>query len=410
MAKRPKAYRRPIYETVLARAHEERRFIQVLAGPRQVGKTTLARQVMDAVGVPAHIASADDPALRDRAWLETQWQIGRQQARNGGRAGGLLVIDEIQKVPAWSEITKRLWDEDTAAGLPLRVMLLGSAPLLVQRGLTESLAGRFELIRVGHWSFAEMRDAFGFDLDRYLVFGGYPGAAALIGDPDRWTAYVLDSLVETSLARDILLLTRVDKPMLLRQLFRLACERSGDILPYSRMLDRLEGAGNTTTLAGYLLLLAGAGLATGLPKHDDAPRRRASSPKLLALNTALLTAVNGWDPLAALEDAGSRGRLIETAIGAHLLNAGQHLSVGYWREGSREVDFVVRRSGGSATGEPSTLALGVASGRERESRSGLAEFGSRAPGARSLVVGNDGVAVEEFLATDPADWLGPATG
>ncbi|HET7141555.1 MAG TPA: AAA family ATPase, partial [Candidatus Limnocylindria bacterium] len=163
-----KQYRRPVYETILARAHEPRRFIQVLAGPRQVGKTTLARQVMDAVGVPAHFASADDPALRESGWLETQWEIGRLRARNGGRAGGLLVMDEIQKIPAWSESVKRLWDEDTADGLELRVMLLGSAPLLVQKGLTESLAGRFELIRVSHWSFPEMRDGFGWSLAQYL--------------------------------------------------------------------------------------------------------------------------------------------------------------------------------------------------------------------------------------------------
>jgi len=191
-------YRRPVYDTILGRAHEPRRFLQVLAGPRQVGKTTLARQVMDAVGVPAHMASADDPALRESGWLETQWEIGRLRARNGGRAGGLLVMDEIQKIPAWSESVKRLWDEDTAAALPLRVMLLGSAPLLVQKGLTESLAGRFELIRVSHWSFAEMRDAFGWTLEQYLYFGGYPGAADLISDEERWSRYLLDSLVETT--------------------------------------------------------------------------------------------------------------------------------------------------------------------------------------------------------------------
>jgi predicted AAA+ superfamily ATPase len=407
MPRRPekKPYRRPVYETVLARAHEPRRFIQVLAGPRQVGKTTLARQVMDAVGVPAHFASADDPALRAHAWLETQWEIGRLRARNGGRAGGLLVMDEIQKIPAWSESVKRLWDEDTADGLELRVMLLGSAPLLVQKGLTESLAGRFELIRVSHWSFPEMRDAFGWTLDQYLYFGGYPGAADLIADEDRWSRYLLDSLVETTLARDLLLLTRVDKPALLRQLFRLGCEHSAEVVPYSRMLGRLTDAGNTTTLSHYIELLAGSGMLTGLPKYDGtdaAARRRASSPKLLALNTALMTAGSGRSFEAARADAEFWGRLVETAVGAHLANGPAPGRVGYWRQASREVDFVV------APHEPGgrPLAIEVTSGRGRDSQSGLAAFERVNPGARRLQVGGRGMGLEEFLSEPAASWVG----
>ncbi len=399
-----KPYRRPIYETVLSRAHEPRRFIQVLAGPRQVGKTTLARQVMDAVGVPAHFASADDPALREHGWLETQWEIGRLRARNGGRAGGLLVMDEIQKIPAWSESVKRLWDEDTAAGLPLRVMLLGSSPLLVQKGLTESLAGRFELIRVSHWSFPEMRDAFGWTLDRYLYFGGYPGAADLVTDEDRWSRYLLDSLVETTLARDVLLLTRVDKPTLLRQLFRLGCEHSAEVVPYSRMLGRLTDAGNTTTLAHYIDLLAGSGMLTGLPKYDGPAgvgRRRASSPKLLALNTALMTAGSGRSFEAARADAQFWGRLVETAVGAHLANGPTPGRIGYWRQGSREVDFVVAPN--DAGGAP--LAIEVASGRGRDSQPGSAAFTRLHPNVRRLQIGGRGMELEEFLSEPASSWI-----
>jgi uncharacterized protein len=393
--KRPTVlYRRPIYGTIAARVHEERRFIQVLAGPRQVGKTTLARQVMDEVGLPAHLASADDPALRDRGWLETQWQIGRTRARDGGRAGGLLVMDEIQKIPDWSELVKRLWDEDTASGIPLRVMLLGSAPLLVQHGLTESLAGRFELIRVSHWSFDEMRDAFGFDLDRYLFFGGYPGAAALAGDHERWRSYVLDSLVETSLARDLLLMARVDKPALLRQLFRLGCERSGEVLPYHQMLGRLHDAGNTVTLAHYLELLAGAGLLRGLPKYaPDRIRQRASSPKLLAMNTALISVMAGRSPDEALADEVLRGRLVDAAVAAQLASIrGAELS--YWRRGSELVDFVARRRDGPP------LAVRVASGP-----SGVAGFRREFGDVRALIVGADGVELGEFLEREPDEWL-----
>jgi predicted AAA+ superfamily ATPase len=407
MARRPskKPYRRPVYETILARAHEPRRFIQVLAGPRQVGKTTLARQVMDAVGVPAHFASADDPALRESGWLETQWEIGRLRARNGGRAGGLLVMDEIQKIPAWSESVKRFWDEDTADGLPLRVMLLGSAPLLVQKGLTESLAGRFELIRVSHWSYPEMRDAFGWSLDQYLFFGGYPGAADLIGDEERWSRYLLDSLVETTVARDILLMTRVDKPALLRQLFRLGCERSAEVVPYQQLQARLADAGNTTTLAHYLELLAGSGMLTGLPKYDgpDASvRRRASSPKLLAPNTALMTAGSGRSFEAARADADFWGRLVETAVGAHLANGSHPERLTYWKPGSREVDYVVAPP--PAGGRP--LAIEVASGRRREVQPGMAAFERAHPELRRLQIGGRGMGLEEFLAEPAESWFG----
>jgi uncharacterized protein len=393
-------YRRPVYEAILGRAHEPRRFLQVLAGPRQVGKTTLARQVMEAVGVPAHFASADDPALREQGWLETQWEIGRLRARNGGRAGGLLVMDEIQKVPAWAESVKRLWDEDTAAGLALRVMLLGSAPLLVQKGLTESLAGRFELIRVSHWSYSEMRDAFGWSLERYLFFGGYPGSADLIGDEERWARYILDSLVETTLSRDILLLTRVDKPVLLRQLFRLGCERSGEVVSYTRMLGRLAGAGNTTTLAHYLDLLSGSGLLTGLPKHaGEVIRQRGSSPKLLVLNTALIGASSGLSFEAARADARLWTRLAETAVGAHLANHGvRGVELGYWRMSSQEVDYVVARRGAPP------LAFDLELG-PRSSSSGFSAFALLNPEARQLVVGAGGIDLEEFLSEPASHWL-----
>ena len=399
--KRPASpYRRPVYAAILARAHEPRRFLQVLAGPRQVGKTTLARQVMDAVGVPAHFASADDPALRAHGWLETQWEVGRLRARNGGRAGGLVVIDEIQKVPGWSESVKRLWDEDTAAELPLRVMLLGSAPLLVQKGLTESLAGRFELIGVSHWSYAEMRDAFGWSLEQYLFFGGYPGSADLIGDEERWARYILDSLVETTLSRDILLLTRVDKPVLLRELFRLGCDRSGEVVSYTQMLGQLAGAGNTTTLAHYVDLLSASGLLTGLPKFaGEVVRQRGSSPKLLILNTALIGASSGLSFAAARADGALWARLAETAVGAHLANGrGRGVELGYWRQGHLEVDYVAA----SRAGAP--LVFDVER-RPAATSAAFSAFERRNPGARRLVIGGRGIDLEEFLSEPAMHWL-----
>jgi len=385
-------YRRPAFATLLARVREPRRFIQVLAGPRQVGKTTLAKQVIDALAVSSHMVSADEPALRDRDWLIQQWELARVSAADEPT---LLVLDEIQKISGWSETVKRLWDEDTAAGRKLKVMILGSAPLLVQRGLTESLAGRFEIVRLGHWSFDEMRDAFGWDLDRYLFFGGYPGAAALSSDLGRWRAYVLDSLIETTISRDVLLMTRVDKPALLRQLFRLACEYSGQIVAFTKLLGQLQDAGNTVTLAHYLELLSGAGMVTGLSKYSGSRvRQRGSSPKLLALNNALITATLELSP-NDVQDQTWRGRLVESAVGAHLLRS---TNVWYWRQGDLEVDYVVRVG-------RSVFALEVKSGVREEPMRGLSAFTHRFRGARPLVIGPAGIHVEDFLASEPVRWL-----
>lgn len=385
------AYTRPALGTIVRRWGEPRRFVHVLAGPRQVGKTTLARQALERLELTSRYASADGVAGRDREWIEEQWGLGRLLAREGGRRGALLVLDEVQKVPGWSETVKRLWDEDTATRTKLRVALLDSSPLLVGRGLTESLAGRFEVLRIAQWDFSEMHDAFGWGLERHVFFGGYPGAAPLVGDEERWRASILDSLVETSVSRDILLLTRVDKPALLRQLFGLGCAYSGQVLSYTKMLGQLHDAGNTTTLAHYLELLRGAGLMAGLAKFSGSElRRRGSSPKLLALDTGLVSAVAGRPLAEVRRDGEAWGRLVETAVGAHLVRAG--LDVSWWRDGSREVDFVVRR------GERVT-AVEVKSGRRRGTLPGMSAFAARFPPERRLVVGGDGVPLEEFLSS-----------
>ena len=332
------SFQRDYAVPLAARLREPQRFLQVLAGPRQVGKTTMVQQVLAEFEGRSVFVSADEPALRDTAWVAAQWERARLVAKDAGKRGAVLVLDEVQKIPAWSEAVKRLWDEDTRTRLPLRIVLLGSAPLLVQRGLSESLAGRFEILHLPHWSFAEMRAAFGYSLEQYLYFGGYPGAAPLADDPPRWRRYLLDALVETTIARDLLLLTRVDKPALLRRLFELGCRYSGQVLSYTKMLGQLHDAGNTTTLAHYLELLAGAGMITGLPKFAGAAvRSRGSSPKLQVFNTALLTAQSGLTPSEARADREFWGRLTESAVGAHLANAAACglCQLFYWREGNR---------------------------------------------------------------------------
>lgn len=400
---RSPAFQRDYATALAARLGEPRRFLQVVAGPRQVGKTTLVQQVLSEFDRPNVFVSADEPALRDAAWLAAQWERARLLAKDAGKRGAVLALDEVQKVPGWLEAVKRLWDEDTRARLPLRVVLLGSAPLLVQRGLSESLAGRFEILHLPHWSFAETRAAFGYSLEQYLYFGGYPGAAPLADDPVRWRRYLLDALVETTIARDVLLLTRVDKPALLRRLFELGCRYSGQVLSYTKMLGQLHDAGNTTTLAHYLELLAGAGMLTGLPKYAGAAvRSRGSSPKLQVFNTALLTAQSGLTPAEARADREFWGRLTESAVGAHLANAAACgvCELFYWREGNREVDFVVRAG-------RRLVAIEVKSGRAPVAHSGLAAFSEAFKPKRTLLVGGDGIPVEEFLSRPVADWLQP---
>ena len=380
---------------------EPRRFIQVLAGPRQVGKTTLARQMMAEKGVISHYATADEPTLRDRTWLEQQWETGRLRTRDQATRA-ILVLDEIQKVSGWSETVKRLWDEDTHAGVALKVMVLGSAPLLIERGLTESLAGRFEVIRVPHWSFAEMREAFGWTVEQYVYFGGYPGSAPLIGEPARWRSYLVDSLIETTISRDILLMTRVDKPALLRRLFQLGCAYSGQILSYQKMLGQLQDAGNTVTLAHYLELLEGAGMVMGLMKYSHGQvRQKGSSPKLQVLNTALMAAQGGKTFEEVRGSGDEWGRYVESSVGAHLVNtsAGTGLAVTYWRERNHEVDFVLQRG-------TECVAVEVKSGRRRESLPGMAAFAKHFSPKKTLLVGAQGIALKEFLGQPAEHWFG----
>lgn len=389
------------YRTQLAtlsrRLQEPRRFLQILAGPRQVGKTTLARQAMAAFQGESFYATADLPAAPDALWVEQQWRLARIMANRGP---ALLVLDEVHKVPRWSEVVKMLWDQDSGTGCALQVVLLGSSQFLLHQGLTESLAGRYEQIRVPHWSFTEMREAFGWGVDQFVYFGGYPGAAALVVDEFRWRAYILDAIIEPTISRDVMQLTRIDKPALLRRLFVLGCAYSGQVLSYQKMTGQLQDAGNTTTLAHYLGLLAGVWMLTGLDKFaGDTARSRAASPKLQVLNTALLSAQHSGTFDEARRDGEHWGRLVESAVGAHLLNAAlPGASITYWRERNQEVDFVFTHGN-------KVLPIEVKSGRTRGALTGLKLFSSTFQSAPGLVVGTGGVPLEQFLATPPEAWL-----
>ena len=383
-----------------SRILEPRRFIQIVLGPRQVGKTTLVRQALANFGNKAIYASADGSSLAGSAWIETQWDRARRLAVDKGPV--VLALDEVQKVERWSETIKQMWDEDSAAGTNLHVVLLGSAPLLMQRGLTESLAGRFETIPVTHWSFAEMEAAFGWTVDQYVYFGGYPGAAPLIDDPQRWADYIRDSLIETTVARDILQMTRVDKPALLRRVFELGCAYSGQILSYQKMQGQLQDAGNTTTLAHYLDLLSAAGMVGKLEKYaGEKVRTRASSPKLQVLNTGLMSVSSGLSFEDARNDGGFWGRLFESCVGAHLLNSTfpSGAEVTYWRSRNREVDFIVEQG-------KRRVAIEAGSAGGKGTLPGVEAFKKEFGETKTLVVGRQGVPLGEFLRMSTADWIG----
>ena len=393
-------YSREQATTLAERLAEKRRFIQAVVGPRQTGKTTLVRQALSTIDLPFHYATADEPTLRGPAWIGGEWEAARELARRNRRRGAVLALDEVQKIPHWSDAVKRHWDEDTADRLPLRVVVLGSAPLLIARGLSESLAGRFETLHVPHWSYTEMSEAFGFDIDRYIYYGGYPGAASLVETPERWRRYIIDSLIETTISRDVLLLTRVDKPVLLRRLFELACRYSGQMLSFTKMLGQLHEAGNATTLSHYLQLLTAAGMVTGLQKYSGSEvHARGSVPKLQVLNTALMTAQSGLGFDEAKANRDFWGRLTESAIGAHLANAATAgaCEVFYWRERNREVDFVLRAG-------RTVVPIEVKSGRTRDVRSGLDAFTETHRAKRVLIVGAEGIRIQAFLSQPALHW------
>jgi len=382
---------RDITDRILDSLRKQRRFLHFMVGARQVGKTTGASQIAARWQGPVIRASADDSLPPGPEWIRLHWE--RALARRNENP--LLILDEIQKVAGWSSTVKSLWDQEQTAAAPPAVLLLGSSALLVQKGLSESLAGRFLLFRCPHWSYPEVHTAFNADFEHWLYFGGYPGSYALTADEQTWGAYVRDALIETVLARDVLQMQTIAKPSLLRHLFLLAASLPSQIVSYNKMLGQLVDAGNTTTLAHYLQLLGASFLLTGLEKfRGGQATKRGSSPKLVLWNNALVSAVSGRGFSDARQDPSWWGRLVENAVGATLLNSLQGLpwEVLYWREEDKEVDYVVK--------SPRRLvAIEVKSSRPRGA-GGLAAFCARWPEAKPLVVGYGGIPLEEFFGTD----------
>lgn len=394
-------YIRKQYYTLKERILEPRKFIQVLAGPRQVGKTTLVEQLTKGIDIPSSIEVADAVDPSDNDWIHRIWESSRATMNILGQKERLLVIDEIQKIENWSEVVKREWDSDTRNNINIKVILLGSSRLLIKNGLTESLAGRFELIRLGHWSLKEMQEAFGITLDQYIYFGGYPGPISLIDDEKRWRKYIKDSLVAPAIEKDVIMTSNIYKPALMKQLFEVGCGYSGELLSLTKLMGQLQDAGNVTTLASYLEILNQCALLTGLNKYaNDEARKRNSIPKFQVYNNALLTAYKGRNFMSDRTDTKIWGRWVESAVGAHLIGMAEDLdyNVYYWRESNRqgkdlEVDFILADEG-------RTTAIEVKSGR-RGMNSGLPEFQKIYHPKRALVVGQGGIPLDDFLNSDP---------
>lgn len=396
-------YKRQVVKDIQRGLSREKKLIHVISGPRQVGKTTAATQISENWTGPVIHASADQPLPPGPEWIRAQWHrasVKASRKKTQKKTDVLLILDEVQKVFGWSEIVKDLWDTESRENLGIQLILLGSSTLLIQKGLTESLAGRFFLYRCPHWSYNEMSEAFGWDLDTWLYYGGYPGAASFITEEEIWQRYVADSLIETTLSKDVLQLQTINKPALLRHLFLLAAVYPAQILSYNKMLGQLHDAGNTTTLANYLRLLETAYLITGLELFKPGRKtHRSSSPKLIIRNNALVNAIVGGSFEESRVDYAWWGRLVENAVGSHLLNHFHDLptSIFYWRDRNREVDFVIK--------SPSrTLAVEVKSGKPNNLQ-GLSTFCRLYPKAIPIVIGPQGISLEEFFRNDPSDLI-----
>ena len=388
-------YKRAEYELITKRLKEPRKFIQVLIGPRQVGKSTVVKQVLKDLDMPYYMSSADNVPASDSSFVSDCWAAARGLMAARGLECIILVVDEIQKVHNWSEAVKKEWDADTFYEREIKVLLLGSSRVLLEKGLSESLAGRFEEIRMGHWGYKEMRDCFGMSLNQYVFYGGYPGAAHIIGDEDRYQQYIQSAIVDATINKDILMDTPIGKPALLRQTFELGAAYSGQLLSLTKMLGSLQDAGNTATLAGYINLLDESGMLCALQKFSvDTARRKASIPKFQVYNNALKTIYSPRSIEQAVTDRRAWGQIFESAVGAYIVNQAfvHRFEIFYWRERSDEVDFVLRKKG-------SIAAIEVKSNAQK-STSGLEKFRKLFKPACALIVGDGGINAEDFLSLD----------
>ncbi len=362
------------YLTDSIKSHPD--LIQVIIGPRQVGKTTGVLEYLKTQdSLTTRYVSADGEVSRPGSWLEEQWLLLQFDSIGPNGNEGLLVIDEIQKVENWSETAKKLWDQQKRTGTKIKLILLGSSSLEIQKGLSESLTGRFKLHTVHHWNLDESHRGYDLDLEKFLVFGGYPGSYTFIKDKVSWLQYVNESIVNTVIGRDILSLNRVKSPSLFKQTFYLACSYGAQEISYNKLLGQLQDKGNVELIKHYLELFEGAFLLKQLFKYSNKKTlSRSSSPKILPLAPSLYSIT-----LDADLNSEHRGRAFEIAVGCELIRLPGQLF--YWREGPFEVDYVYKFG-------QNVFAIEVKSNRKRNQKS-LTEFKTKFPGSKTMIVTPD---------------------
>lgn len=328
-----------IRDTLLRRISEPApSLIQLLVGPRQVGKTTLLLELADTLGPQAIYVACDTPEASLPGWRDRLWQRVREQA---ARSKATLLLDEIQAVSGWSAWLKSCMDQVKRQRVPLHIVATGSSSLRLGAGARESMAGRFERHVLPQWSARNLHELLDVPANeapaRLVALGGYPGAVRFWNDPDRWRSYIRDAIIEPAIGRDILQLEQVRKPALLRQVFALATAHPAEILSLDKIAGALAERGALETIAHYLDLLKAAFLVAPTHKYSDAEiRRRRSPPKLVVLDNALLAATSSApDPRT---DTARWGRWVENACLAHAIHQGEE--VFYWREEPWEVDGV----------------------------------------------------------------------
>jgi len=358
--------------------------IQLITGPRQVGKTTLLSRLADELGERALYAAADAPEAAVPGYWERFWAAVEFRA---GKGATVVLLDEVHVLPDWAASLKAYWDRFRRQHLPIHLVATGSSALRVTQGSRESLAGRFERIVFSHWTAAALASAFTVplaDAARHsLLFGTYPGAWDLRTDPVRWRAYIRDAIIEPAIGRDVLAMGQVRRPALLRQVFAVAVGSAAGIVSLQKLQGQLADRGALETIAHYLELLRDAYLVAGLEKFSTrAARRRAAPAKFVTLNNALLTAMHPEGPPEAERDPARYGAWVENACLASAINQGQRVT--YWREEPLEVDGVVEGDWGS-------WALEIKSSRfDSRDLAGLLEFSRRHPAFRPLVITRPG--------------------
>lgn len=320
--------------------------MQIVMGPRQVGKSTLVGQFTEGISVPFDFFAADGVNRFDSSWIPNKWQQVRMRMDIHSEQEHILIIDEVQKIRGWSEQVKKEWDEDSRSHRNLKVILLGSSRLLLQKGLEESLEGRFETIKMGYWDWQEMHEAFGFSMDEYVYFGGFPGLAPDIQDEDRWRNLMEDSIISPILTRDILEIEEIRNPALLRQVFELACIESAKELSLTKMQGTMN-SGTVPTIKNYLDILNKSMIVQPLQNYSPSRvKEKQSVPKMQVFNNAFRNRFGTFSFDEARVDPAEWGRLVESAVGAHLANRAMtdDYELFYWRnERRQECDYVLRK-------------------------------------------------------------------